>query len=511
MASRTEKSIRNIIFSVAFQLVTVLSNFAVKTAFIHFLGIQYTGMSALFTDILSVLSMAELGFGAAISYALYAPLHRKDETQIAKLMEFYKKIYRVVAFTVLGAGILCMPFLGYLVNDAPDIKENLTVVFAFFVFQSAVSYLLIYRATLLEANQQKSIISIIGIISCVVGTLIEVSVIIIFKNYLLYLVISVIVIILKNIAISLVAQKQFPFLKNKCEETLSKDEKKEVTKDIKALAIYKIGNTLQVSASSIVTSILLGTVSVGLLSCYRLITTNVDRIFGQVFEAMKPSVGNLAVSESEEHQHLVFKRICFLAFLCGNFIATTIFLVINPFVEIWIGKEYLLNMNVVFALVADVYILTMARPYEAFRIANRLFLKGKYRPVVMTIINLILSVLLGKIWGIFGVLISTVIARTVTHVWYDPWLIYRNTFKTPFINYLVTKFKYLLTVVFNCAILYFALSFINTDNLIVDFIIKVAIAFTVPSILVFIFYRKNNEMKWFISYIKMIIKKVSKA
>ncbi len=510
MESRTNKSIKNIIFAVAFQFVTVLANFSIKTALIKFLGIQYAGVAALFTDVLSILSMAELGFSTAIAYALYAPLHNKDELQIAKLMQFYKKIYRVVAAIVMGAGILCMPFLDYIIKGSADIKESLTVVFAFFVIQTASSYLLIYRATLLEANQQKSIVCGVGIIFTVIATVIEVLSLLIFKNYLLYLTISVIMIIIKNLAISLAAQRQFPFLKKKTTEHLTKDETREITKDIKALAIYKIGHTIQVSTASIIISALLGTVSVGLLSCYRLITNNIDKIFGQIFEAMKPSVGNLAVSESKEHQHSVFKRMCFLSFFCGNFIAVATFVLINPFITLWLGSEYLLGIGVPLMLVLDMYILTMARPYEAFRVANRLFLKGKYRPIVMTVINLILSVIFGKMWGIFGVLMSTVIARTVTHVWYDPWLIYRNVFKVSFFKYLLTKGKYLLTVAFNCTFAYCLAELVNTGNLYVDFIIKVLIAGILPVLTVLIVYSKNNEMKWFIEYGKQMLNNIKR-
>lgn len=507
MESRTNKSIKNIIYSVAFQFVTVLANFSIRTALIKFLGIQYAGVAALFTDVLNILSIAELGFSTAIAYALYAPLHQKDELQIVKLMNFYKGIYRGVATIVMVAGILCMPFLDYIIKGSADIKENLIVVFAFFVIQTASSYLLIYRATLLEANQQKSVVCAVGIIFTIFGTIIEVLSLVVFREYLLYLTVSVIMIIVKNLAISVAAQRHFPFLKNKTDAHLTKAERKEVTRDIRALAIYKIGHTIQASTASIVVSMFLGTVSVGILSCYKIVTNNVSKLFGQVFEAMKPSVGNLAVSESEQHQYTVFKRMSFFAFICGNFMVVSVIVLINPFIILWLGEEYLLGIEIPITLVIDMYILVMARPYEAFRIANRLFIKGKYRPVVMTIINLILAVIWGKEWGIFGILLSTVVARTVTLVWYDPWLIYRNVFHIPFYKYLITKGKYLLTVLFNSAIAYFIAGFVNTGNLIVDFIIKVLIAGILPTLFVFIIYFKNDEMKWFINYIKKFIKR----
>lgn len=507
MESRTKKSAKNIVFSILFQLITIGSNFVVKTAFIRFMGIQYAGMSALFVDILGVLSLAELGFGMAISYALYAPLHTGDEKRIIKLLNYYKKIYRVVAAVVFGGGLICLPFLGVLIKDAPDIKENLALVFILFVLKTVASYLFIYKTTLLEANQEKNIISIVGIISTLIGTGAEVFAIAFLKNYVLYLVISVLVILFRNIAVSFVAEKRFCFLKGMDNETLTKEERKEITKDVAAVSIYKIGGTIQISADSIVISAMLGTVSVGLLSCYKLITSNVDRLFGQIFESMRASVGNLAVSADEHHQNVVFDRMCFLSFIIGNFICCATFNLITPFINIWLGKEYILGIEVVSMLVLDAYILTMTRPYENFRIANRLFHKGKYRPIFMTIINVILSIWFGKLWGIFGVLLATVIARVSTHVWYDPWLIYHYVFKKGYGKYLLTKAKYLLIIVFNCAIIYIGFSFVNISNIYIDFAARSIVSLVLPSVIVYALYRKSEEMNGLKRYIKNLIKK----
>ncbi len=507
MESRTKKSVKNIIYSIVFQFVTLISNFVVKTVFIHYMGIQYAGMSALFSDILNVLSIAELGFGMAISYALYEPLYTKDEKRITKLLNYYKEIYRVVAIIVLVGGLICVPFLGVLIKDAPDIKENLALVFMLFVGQTVASYLFIYKTTLLEANQEKNIISAVGIISCLVGTAIEVFVIAVFKHYVLYLIITVLVVMFRNIMVSFVAEKRFSFLKKRDKDTLTKEERKEITKDVAAVSIYKIGGTIQTSADSIVISAILGTASVGLLSCYKLITSNVDRLFGQIFDSMRASIGNLAVSEDVEHQSNVFSKMCFLSFIIGNFICCATFNLINPFINIWLGEKYLLGMEVVAMLVANMYILTMTRPYENFRIANRLFLKGKYRPIVMTVINVILSIWFGKLWGIFGVLLATVIARVSTHVWYDPWLIYRYVFKKSFADYLLTKAKYAVIVIFNCGVIYIGLSFISLGNVYLDFIVRAVIAFILPSVIVYVLFRKNEEMTGLKNYIKSVIKK----
>lgn len=355
MSSRTQKSVFNIAFSIIYQLVTLFSNFLMKTILIKNLGIQYTGVSALFTDILTVLSVAELGFGTAVSYALYRPLYEKDDIQIAKIMRLYQKIYRIVFFVIIAAGIVCSFFLKYIVKDVPDIKENIHIVFIFFIFKAAVSYLFVYKATLIEANQEKHIVSAIGTAVCILATILEAVAIVVFKSYIGYLFVMVTMVIVQNVIISSVANRRYPMLKNVCSQSLSLSERKEIFKNVRALAIYKISGALQRGVDSVIISAMLGTSLVGFLSYYKMIVNNVDSLFGQVFEAIKPSVGNLAASESNKRQYAVFKKLCFLSFAIGNFITVSLITLLNPFITLWLGSNCLLDMNIVIML-AEIFI-----------------------------------------------------------------------------------------------------------------------------------------------------------
>lgn len=495
MSLRTQKSVRNIAFSIGYQLITLLSNFLIKTILIKSLGIQYTGVSALFTDILTVLSVAELGFGTAISYALYRPLYEKDEIQIAKLMRLFQKIYRIVFSVMIAAGLFCLVFLQYIVKDVPDIKENIHIIFVFFVLKTAVSYLFVYKATLIEANQEKHIVSAIGMAVCVLTTILEAIALAVFRSYIGYLIIMVIMVIVQNGIIAKVADRRYPVLKSKCAESLSLSERKEIFKNVRALAIYKISGALQRGVDSVIISAMLGTSLVGFLSYYKMIVNNVDSLFGQVFEAMKPSVGNLAASENSERQYTVFKKMCFLSFAIGNFIVVSLITLLNPFIALWLGNSYLLGMNIVVMLAADIYIITMVRPYESFRNANALFVQGKYRPAIMVILNVVLSIGLAKKWGMSGVLFATVAARLLTHVWYDPWLIYRKVFHKPFLQYIKMKVFYLLTVMASCAIVYAVCSVICFSDRWVEFCLKALLCALIPNIVVIAVFHSSDEWK----------------
>ena len=508
MSSRTQKSVRNIAFSIGYQLVTLISNFLMKTVLIRSLGIQYTGVSALFTDILTVLSVAELGFGTAVSYALYRPLYKKDGIQIAKIIRLYQKIYRIVFFVIVTAGIFCLIFLKFIVNDVPDIKEDIHIIFIFFLLKTAVSYLFIHKATLMEANQEKRIVSAIGTAVCIVSTILEAVAVAVFKSYIGYLAIMVTMVIVQNVIISSVADHRYPMLKNRCNENLSLSERKEIFKNVRALAIYKISGALQRGVDSVIISAMLGTSLVGFLSYYKMIVNNVDSLFGQVFEAIKPSVGNLAASENSERQYTVFKKMCFLSFAIGNFISVSLITLLNPFITLWLGSNYLLGTDIVIMLAADIYIITMVRPYESFRNANALFVQGKYRPAVMVILNIVLSIGLAHKWGMSGILFATVAARLLTHVWYDPWLIYRKVFNKPFLQYIKMKIIYLLTVTANCVLVYAICSIIDFFDQWISLCLKALFCALIPNIVLIVLFHNSNEFKALYTYAHVFLKRI---
>lgn len=493
--TRTQKSARNITYGLLFQAVTILSNFTMKTVFIKFMGVQYTGISSLFTDILAALSIVELGFATAISYALYRPLHEKDSLHISKIMFLFRRIYRIVFAVVLAAGGLAIPVLDRVVKDVPDIQENIHVVFVFFLMKTAMSYLFSYKAILLEADQKKFVVSRICIVSCLITMALEVSVIVFTGNYMLYLAVMVVTVLVRNLVVSAVANKHYPFLKQYGGETLSPEEKERIYRHVKALSVYKVSGGLLKNVDSTIISVMLSTTAVGFLSCYRMIVNSVDALFGQVFEAITPSVGNLAVSEDPDRQYEVFSAAFFLSFVLGNFICTSLVTLLNPFITLWLGEEYLLGMEIVVILAVDTYLSTLLRGCEGFRNGNALFVEGKYRPAVMVAINILLSVLLAKELGIFGVLLATVISRLCTHVWYDPWLIYRRVFKRPFGGYLARLLLYGAVAALNCTAACYVSAAQFTGRPIWDFLLKVLYCLIVPNGIVMIGFFRCREMK----------------
>ena len=505
--SRSKNSIKNASSEIVVRLLTAGSKFVLRTVFIYTLGIQYNGVAGLFNDILFVFSLAELGINRAIAYALYKPLADKDDDAIARIMKFYKIVYRIIAGVIMLAGILMLPLLQYLVKDVPDIKESIHLIFMLFVIQSASSYLFIYKATLLEANQQKRIVSYVNIVATIVQVVCESIILIVFREYLLYLIFSIVFTLGKNIVISYLAEKQFPVLKKKDIGPLTKEEAKQIKADIGATAIYNVSNVAVSTTDTIVTAAFFPTTIVGILSNYRLITNTLNTLISQISASCVPSIGNLAVSATPERLRELHNRLSFIMFMLGNFVCAALIAVLNPFIEnIWLDSQYLFIMPTVIVIVFNLYLCIMQYPNTAYRNSNGLFVQGRIRPAVMAVINIVVSVIFatyfsryGAQWGVFGILLATPLSRLVTETWFDPYVVYKHVFKTKMTKYFVSRITYFLVAVLSCfATHYGALWLIVTlsvTNVYIEFLLRVLCACVIPNAIMLLLFFRTKVFK----------------
>ncbi|MDO4306318.1 MAG: hypothetical protein Q4C77_05745 [Eubacteriales bacterium] len=504
--SRTGNVIKNSGASLLYKGSHIIIQFALRTAFIRILGKEYGGISTLFTDILSVLSLMELGMGSAMTYALYKPLAEKDGKKISALMNFYKKAYTLIGVMVLLVGLACTPFLQYIVKDVPNIKEDIRLIFVMYVLTSSASYLLVYKTALLRADQKPRIIFMADAVIQSCESLIEIILLVIFREYFIYLILHLIATLLRNIILSYKSQRMYSeYLCNR-DSSLKKEETKKLFKDIYALAIYKISGTIVNSTDSIVISAFVGTVEVSLLGNFTLIINSIRTAIEQIVNAARPSVGNLAATSSSEKQESVFEQMNFIAFWVACFCCTCFYILLNPFVgNIWFDKSFEMSNTVIVVLTANFFISVMVYPVEIFRTANGLFIQGKYRPAIMAVMNIVLDILLVENWGAVGVLLATTFSRLSTQVWFDPYLIYKFAFfKKPWTYYL-EYLKDAVVTLMSCVIAQFIVGVLTFDNVYFDFIYRMIVAICVPNILLFVLYHRRSE---FITMRERIIKKM---
>lgn len=503
--SRTKNSIRNSSVSIITQVLTIGMDFFVKTIFIYILGKVYLGINGLFSNIITLLSLADLGIGVAIPYSLYKPLADKDTKKIQVLMKFYKKVYNIIGCVVLIVGLSLTPFLDYIIKDMPDIK-GIYFIYDLFVIHSALTYFFVYKKFLIDSDQKGYITSKITFISSLLLNITRVILLIMTHNFIIYLSMSILFVLIQNIWISIKADKMYPFIKDKTDDVISKEDKDEISKNVKALLIYKIGTVVTLGTDNIVISKFMGLIPVGIYSNYILITNSLNNILNQVFNSITSSVGNLVATNNERSKN-IYEKLSFFNFYIYSLFSVCLFVLINPFVDIWLNKNYVLSTLVAFLLALNFYLTGMGAVTNSFRSAYGLFYKAKFRPLIMVIINIVLSVILVKPMGIAGVLVGTIVSRLLTIAWVDPLVIYKHGFKANVFEYYRRYLYYLFIFLASSGILYYLSSFFNMTNILVWLIIAITSFILYNLIIVIIFYR-TEEFKYFYLKISKMFKKL---
>lgn len=504
--SRTKSSIKNFIYALIGQCLGIAISFISRIFFVRILGNEFLGINGLFTNILTVLSLAELGVGTAITYSLYKPLAESDTQKCKMLMQLYKKIYIVIGIVILILGVAITPLLQYLIKDMPDIT-NLNLIYILFVFNTSVSYFFSYKRNLIIADQNRYIATIYRYGFYFILNVFQIIYLIIEKNYIGFLILQIIATLLENIFVSLKADKMYPYLKDKDKVPLDSQTKMDIIKNTKAMMMHKVGSVVVTSTDNIILSSFVNVVAVGIYSNYQMISKALSTVTSQIFNSITASVGNLCASSDVEKQYNIFMKINFLSFWIFCFISSCLVSLYNPFIEIWLGKDYLFDISIVILLVINFYITGMRRPPMVFREATGLFYKDRWKAIIEAVLNLILSIFLAIKFGISGVFVGTVISSLLTSVWVEPYVLYRYGFNINFIKYIVDYIKKLVITVAISAFVYLCCSYIS-GNLLISFMVKTLVCLIVPNFVLFLLFKNTDEYKYF--YNKLILKILKK-
>lgn len=497
--SRVKNSINNILTGFGYQLLMQLLGFVSRTVFIYCLGQTYLGVNGLFSNVLSFLSFAELGIGQAIVFSLYKPIADWDEEQMLSLMKLYEKIYRILFFIVLGLGVALLPFLPYFINDFDAIKD-LNVIYLMYLFSTASTYLFAYKSSFLSACQKGYMVTISNAVFSVLGTIIQMIILLVFKNFILYLAVQIAISILQNYYIAHKVDNLNPFLKRKDAKPLKSEDLKKIKKDVGALILYKLGMMSLYSTDNILISKFAGLIIVGLYSNYLMISNSISGILGSIFANISASIGNLNASDDNEHKYRMFKVINFVVFWLYSYAAICIYVLISPFIgSIWLNGEYILDNNVVFITCLNLYIVAMLYAPTQYRQTLGLISKGKYRPLASAVVNLVTSIILGKYFGLTGILWGTAITRLSISTWYDPYLVCGKLGKNVWKYYADYTSKILLMLAVG-ALCSWIISFFTIDNLL-KWILSAIILSIFINLVYYTLYHRTEEYK----YIKDVV------
>lgn len=503
MPSRLKMTARNAFWSYISMIVSLLLQFVSRTVFIYYLGEGYLGINGLFSNILGVLSFAELGIGTAINFSLYKPVAENNTEKIKAYMYFLKWAYRVIALIVTVLGLALIPFLEVLVTD-PGNVGNITVYYIIYLFNTVSSYFVSYKYSLVNAEQKNYICTNINLIISATTTVIQIMSLLIWKSFVAYLLVAAILGAFQKIFISKYFDNLYPYLKEKNVQKLTSVEKDTLMTKIKALIIHKIGDVSVHQTDNIIVSTFVSTKTVGLLSNYNLLISTVSSCINVLFNSVTGSLGNMVATESKEYQYAVFKKYRFIGFWFYGFTATALGILMTPFITLWIGGRMVVDTVVVNLLVIDYYMIGQRICLNNIKSAAGIYEPDKYVALLQAIVNLISSIALVKLIGLPGVYVGTLIQGTLSTI-LKPILSYKVMFGVSSRYYFIDSLKYGSAVIISYVICTIIKKFILSNVTIMRFIWMIPVVVIVPNTVFVLLFHKRPEFRFMVGTARRIV------
>lgn len=495
MTSRTIKGAKNSMWGIITNITITLLNFVTRTIFIKTLGMDYLGINGLFTNILYVLSFAELGIGNAITFCMYKPAAENDYEKLNFLLKLLKKYYYGIGIFIFLGGCLLIPFLKYIIKDPPQIKESLILIYLLYLAECSSSYFFSYKKSLLTVYQNDYINEIVKLIVNIIKTIIQILTLLFINQYIIYLIIFVMSTIISNIIIVLIVNKRNKFILKSKTKKIPKQEMKKINDNIKGLTMYKLSSVVLNGTDNILISTIIGLNTVGLYSNYSLIISAVSGVAHIFLKGFVSGIGNINATENNAKKEKILHSLLFLTAWVYGFISICLIVLLNSFITIWIGEKYLLNIWVVFAAV--LYILVDGMEFASYSYINTLglFKYSKFASLFSAIINIVLSIILGLKFGLFGIFIATSISRLLTTSWYNIYIVYKHVLKKSSKFYYLKYIKLFLGIMIDLIICYSLVGLIKGNSLLI-FVLKIVTVVVLSNLIYIIFYHRTKEFKF---------------
>lgn len=502
--SRTKHSIKNIIFGLSNRVISIIFQFVIKTIIIWTIGVKFLGLNSLFNSILVMLSLSEIGIGSALVYNMYKPLAENDTKKVSALLNTYKNCYRIIGFIIIIIGLIILPFLKFFINGDVPSEVNIYVLFIIYLVNTSSSYFLFaYKNALLEATQNNGIENNIKSIVNIFMYILQIILLILTKNYYAYIIILPMSTILINLIRSKIVDKMYPQYKA-CGK-LEKNEIKLVFHKVGALFGHKVGTNIITSADSIVISAILGLEKLAVYSNYYLIVSSLITIVSIFYTSITASVGNSIVLESNRKNEETFNCLVFLNNWLVGFCTICLICLLQPFMKLWMGEELMFNNLIV--VLFGIYFFTwlIRRIGLTYKDAAGMWEEDFLKPYIGIIINVTTNIILVKMIGVAGALISTILIMVLVYFPWETHIIFKKIFQTKSINYIKCLLKFTFFTIIISIITYLLCDIIK-DTSIVMFVFKCLICLIVPNLFYFIIYRNNYEFKYSIKLVKKIMK-----
>lgn len=495
--SRTNNSLKNIRYAALFKLAVVLVNFVARRIFITVLSDAYLGLNGTFTNILSMLSLAELGVGTAITYSMYKPLAEHDEDQLLGLMDLFRRFYWVIGIVIAIIGACLTPFLSRLIHDADVLNvPHIQLIYLLFVFDSALSYFFVYKQSIITADQKQYIVTLYQNVILICVAVVQIALLLITKNYFVYLGVKIVGTFLTNLLLARKANQLYPFLRQRRKPALPAETRTTISRNIRATLMHKLGSVVVFETDNFLIMFFIGAIAVGFYSNYLMITQGLMTVYTLIYRSMTASVGNLCAEEDKAHARDVFWKLDFLTHWLFGFSAICLLVLLNHFIgSIWLTRNYLFDFPIVLIIVINFYITGMRQGVLTFRDAMGLYWYDRYKPVAESLINLGVSIALVKPLGITGIFIGTLVSSVTTCFWIEPYILYKHGFRASVRSYFV---RYAIHTVITAALAFatWMLCSLLPGSGLLPFIAKLVVCAVVPNLGYWIVYGRTEEFHY---------------
>lgn len=502
---RTKNATRNIVFGVILKIYQIVVPFLMRTAMIYLMGVQYVGLNSLFTSILQVLNLAELGVGSAMIYSMYKPIAEDDNAKICALMKLYRTYYRVIGLIIAIVGCALLPFIPRLISGEVPRDINIYVLYLLNLAATVLSYwLYAYKNSIIQAHQRTDIVSKVTLVTSTIQYLLQMFVLWAFKNYYLYVIAMLVTQAITNIVTAIVANKLYPQFKPK--GILPDKEVKQINQRIRDLFTAKLGSVVIGSADTIVISAFLGLTTLAIYQNYYFIMNSICGFISVIFSAITAGIGNSLVMESREKNYTDFKKftfiICFILCICCCCFAG----LYQPFMRLWVGEDLMLDFSFVILFCILFYCLELAMVWATVKDAAGLWHSDRFRPLIGAGANLIMNLVLVQVIGLYGIILSTVFSYILISM---PWLIhnlFKFLYKESLVSYLKDLAAYILVAILSVIVTIIVCNKVTIGGLF-GLIIKGVISVAIPFALECLIYRKKKEFEESVILVRKMVKK----
>ncbi|MCM1251786.1 MAG: polysaccharide biosynthesis protein [Clostridium sp.] len=510
---RVKQAEKNIFFGYISNIVILLLGFWQNRIFIRVLGGTLLGVNGLYTTILGMLSLAELGIGTALNYSLYKPVAERNEEKIKSFMRLYKKAYTIIAVVIAVIGLLLTPFLPYLITAEKrgDISiRDLTIYYLIFLFNTVSTYFVAYKYSLVNAEQRNYIQTTITTLTKIVTVAAQIVILFTTKNFLFYLLTQAAVELIQKIAVSIYFNRLYPYLRDKDVKKLEKAETDTVVQKTKAMMLHKIGDVARLSTDDIIITYYLDLNWVGIVHNYNYVITYAANFINVIFNSIVSGFGNLVATESKEKQYGVFKIYRFVACWLYGFAAVGFWLLLTPFVTgIWLDESWKLGQTVLTLILIDLYLKGGRTVLVNFKIAAGVVEKDRYLALIQGGVNLLISIIGIKWIGLAGVYVGTVVSGVLANL-IQPVIIYHDCFSQSVRHYFKDSVKYIAAILGIVIILIPVKNVVLARMNLLTFILMAAVITIVYNMVFMCLFRKTDEFLYLWNWMTGKIKRIGK-